>query len=459
MPFDNEIERAVKHLFANDRDKNKKKEELEDIIASVKTAVANIEYNFAKSESIVLSQDKKKRFVKQFKDLYSVENILCQCIKQMLDRALKVKYPNRNKSVRALFDVLTAVKQMSDFTIVRFDFKDYFNSVSAVYVFEKFIKPKLSDRFEIDIIGEFSKKTRFAYAGFCSSNVIAEIIAKHFDEYLKLAFIDKGIIFYERYIDDAVIIFNEHVEKSNCLDKLHETLESIFRDKSFDVLPKCKTKFNSNKFKYISRRNIGVNTVSFDYLGYEFWLNVKNTEIQIKYGITKEKRDKYNKRLSKLIMCYTDIHHKDYNNLELLRHRISVFSTRTVYRNKKFKSDVWKAKGFIRNYGELRYLLDTGLIEDETTIFLKTMIEEGFNSISLPLPYFMKGSKDTAGYNLFENMKINKTLLLVKHIGYDYYSLVKLCAQIGKKNTDKDGKKRGYGTLVRDYLIETKVGY
>ena len=55
MPFDNEIERAVKHLFANDRDKNKKKEELEDIIASVKTAVANIEYNFAKSESIVLS--------------------------------------------------------------------------------------------------------------------------------------------------------------------------------------------------------------------------------------------------------------------------------------------------------------------------------------------------------------------------------------------------------------------
>jgi hypothetical protein len=64
-----------------------------------------------------------------------------------------------------------------------------------------------------------------------------------------------------------------------------------------------------------------------------------------------------------------------------------------------------------------------------------------------------------SGYNLFDNMKRNKTLLLVKHIGYDYQALVKLCDSIGINGTDSKGVKRGYGTLVRDYLIKTKVGY
>ena len=63
------------------------------------------------------------------------------------------------------------------------------------------------------------------------------------------------------------------------------------------------------------------------------------------------------------------------------------------------------------------------------------------------------------GYNLFENMKRNKTILLVDNIGYDYSSLKNLCKQIDISDTDACGKKRGYGTLVRDYLIKVKVGY
>lgn len=69
---------------------------------------------------------------------------------------------------------------MSDFTIVKFDFKDYFNSVSSIYVFEKYLKYNILDRHEIDLIKAFAYSTKYAYAGLCTSNAIAEIIAGYF---------------------------------------------------------------------------------------------------------------------------------------------------------------------------------------------------------------------------------------------------------------------------------------
>ena len=459
MQFNDEIARAVKHQAAIDKNKRKTKEEIDDIISALNTKIKQKQYDFTKSEFIILNKNRKKRFVKQFKELYSAESVLCQCIKHILDKAFKVRYPNRNKSIRMLFGVLTAIKQMSDFTIVRFDFKDYFNSVSAIYVFEKFIRMKLSDRFETDLVYEFSKKTKYAYAGFCTSNVIAEIIAGEFDESLKIALINKGIIFYERYIDDAVIIFNDHIEECEILEVLQKVLESVFRDKSISVQQKCRTQLNNKKFSYISKRNMGNNTASFDYLGYEFWIEPQTKTTEIKYGITQSKRDKYNKRVDKFISCFLDQYHSDFNNIELLRHRIAAFTSRSVYQNKKFNSYIWKVKGLIANYGELRYLLHTKLIENRTRDFLENMVNEAFSRASITIPYFLKGSQGKAGYNLLENMRENKTLLLVKQIGYDDLSLIKLCAQIGINNTDKNGHKRGYGTLVREYLIKTKVGY
>lgn len=56
-------------------------------------------------------------------------------------------------------------------------------------------------------------------------------------------------------------------------------------------------------------------------------------------------------------------------------------------------------------------------------------------------------------------MKSNKTILLVDHIGYDYNALVNLCKQVEISNIDTNGRRRGYGTLVRDYLIKVRVGY
>lgn len=95
---------------------------------------------------------------------------------------------------------------MKNFTIVKFDFKDYFNSVSSIYTFEKYIKSNLSNRQEIDLLENFVYKTKYAYAGLPTSNAIAEIIAKEFDSIIRYTFSGKGLIFYERYIDDSILI-------------------------------------------------------------------------------------------------------------------------------------------------------------------------------------------------------------------------------------------------------------
>jgi hypothetical protein len=449
---------------AKDTLTSKTSEEIEEIISRVHDDVSAGRYDFSTCDSIVLNYGGKKRFVKEYKDIYSTESILCLCIKHILDRTFRVKYPNRNKAVRELFNVLTAVKQMGAFTIVKFDFKDYFNSISTPYVFEKYIRSQMSDRFEVSLICDFVNQTRYAYAGLGTSNVISEIIAKHFDDEIRKAFISKSVLFFERYIDDAILIFNENITTDEIQRVMNHSLELIYRDSTISVKPKCKTRFNVSKFFHVTKNGVTASPISFDYLGYEVFLRTTTgkkgkSDIDVKYGITQGKQDKYKERVSDFISLYTNPASLDYRNLEMLRHRLCAFTSRTVYQGSKYNSSVWKVKGFIANYGELRYLLDEGQVDVRTVNYLKTMLEDAFSVAGISLPYFLKGEQNRAGYSLFENMRRNKTLLFVERIGYDYNSLAEKCAQLGIKTFDKDEKKRGYGTMVREYLIKTKVGY
>ena len=464
MLHEKDIRRAVKQISAKNSLINKTDEEIHCIVKTVCIDISTRNYDFSKTDALSLNQGGKKRYIKQFADIYSTENVLCQCVKHILDKVFQVKYPNRNKTISELFSVLSTIKQMSDFTIIRFDFRNYFNSVSSPYVFEKYIKTKLMSRFEIDLVCDFVNKTKYAYAGLVTSNVIAEIAARHFDDIIRSAFRSRGVVFFERYIDDGVIILNEHTTEDECLQILSDAVEHIFKDNLVMSIPKCKTKLNNAKFKHITKKCLVNTPTVFDYLGYEFSLaksiNNKGKEvINLLYGITVSKQEKYKGRVRKLIRFYTDFDSPSYNNLELLRHRIAAFTTRTVYQGKKFRSDVWKVKGFISNYGELRYLLETDCINTDTINFLKNMIIETFTDEGVPLPAFLNNSTNKTGYNLYQNMRKNKTLLLVERIGYSYEALKGLCEKIGISHIYSNGKKRSYHNLAKKYLFEVMVGY
>lgn len=64
-------------------------------------------------------------------------------------------------------------------------------------------------------------------------------------------------------------------------------------------------------------------------------------------------------------------------------------------------------------------MLETDLIDGATKSFLKDLVTNAFTNAGFTtLPYFMSGSLGKSGYNLFENMKKNKTFLFVERIGY-----------------------------------------
>lgn len=466
-----EIEHVVKKLVAFDRISNISEQGQKDIIERVIQSLESGSYDFSSFVSLRLTQGAKKRDVKKYTEAYSNENILCHSIKRILDKVFKIRYPNRNKICAELFNTLRAVVNMKNFTIVKFDFKDYFNSVSSIYTFEKYIKSNLSNRQEIDLLENFVYKTKYAYAGLPTSNAIAEIIAKEFDSIIRYTFSGKGLIFYERYIDDSILILNNDIEKDEIDEILKHAINTVFKDrKSCEIC--CKTKLNNQKNIYITRKKISLlngnnKYSSVDFLGYEFYFYELEKKIKIKYGITKEKRDKYQKRLRRLISLYLEPKSPDYHDVELLRHRILAFSSRTVYMTKYLNSSVWKVKGFISNYGELRYLLNDSypsgeaFIEKDTEDFLKDSVRNIINQEfknKIP-PYFVKRLNENNPYNLYNNMKSNRTILLVNRIGFSYSSLVKLCKKIKIKDHDCSNKKRGYGNLVRDYLIKVKVGY
>lgn len=62
--------------------------------------------DFSRLESLVLTQDGHTRRVYRYSDMLAPENVICQCLKQLLDKVFRVRYPNRNKMVKTLFNTL-----------------------------------------------------------------------------------------------------------------------------------------------------------------------------------------------------------------------------------------------------------------------------------------------------------------------------------------------------------------
>jgi hypothetical protein len=449
--------RKIIEFFNTSLPISKQKNELE-INNTVQEIIAGYEekkYDFSSYESLTLKQKSKKRVVKQFKD-WSLEKTLCILLKRCLDREFKIKYPNRNDQLQILFEKMASIQNMKDFTIIRFDFLDFFNTISSEYVYLKFIKNSSLERFKKELLQNFVDGCKYCYAGINTSNVMAEIISQHFDQLVKQNFYDKGLIFYRRYVDDGVLIFNRFLSEDEGKYCLNMALKSTFYDTCISVSNSCNTSLNMapGKFTYITKRyldNAIGSKLIFGFLGYQFILSSDNKhKTIIKYGITNDKIQKYTKKIVKIANDY-----KIDNNIELLRHRLKAFSCRTVYRRKNYSAKIWKSKGFISNYNELRYYLN--MLDPSTEAFLKNGIKDALISAGVAIPYFLKGHTDKSPYSMYYNLNKNRTLLFEENerIGINMATLVKMCGQVGITST---GNKT-YNALLREYLIKIKVGH
>ena len=439
------------------RHEKKTEEALGVIVNDAIDAYKNQKFDFKSFVRLNLSQSGKHRQVIMYKP-FSPEELLCIFLKRMLDRKFHISYPNRNEYIRTLFDTTAALKDMSDYTIFKFDFSDFFNSVSSEYVYFKYIHRATLERYQDQLLLDFVHATQYTYAGLNTSNILCEIIAQDFDQCLIQRFSKHGIILYKRYIDDGIIILNRYVAQNDCLALVNDVIKEVFFSPLNFKFASCRTALNLSKVKHIAGKHLAVGgaVATFDFLGYEFELtkikvgNGKQEKTSFRYGITQAKIDKYTQKVENIVKEYATSPHKD---MELLRHRIKAFTHRSVYQINRYKSVIWKNKGFIANYCELRFRMNS--LTNATEDFLKNVVLKAFLNQGVPIPYFLKGNRNESIYNLYNNMQNYRTQLFVELIGINIETLEKMCKQIGIDV----GSEKGYDGLVRDYLIKVKVGH
>lgn len=333
----------------------KSEQAIKGIIDNAEKAYIDKTYDFKNYSTLQLRQGRDRRIVKMY-SRFSAEELLCIYLKRVLDKKYHISYPNRNTYIRSLFDTIYGLKDMSDYVIYKFDFSNFFNSVSSVFVYQKHIKEAGLERFQLELLRQFVESTEYAYAGLNTSNILCEIAAKAFDSLVAQKFKDAGLILYKRYVDDGIVIFNRYISEYDCCAIIQEAINEAFYEANLTCASSCKVTLNSSKTRYIARRDLVVGGVKvFDFLGYEFVLKAKsvgkNEKTEFQYGITQKKIEKYTKRINAIVKEYADSPQK---NMELLRHQIKAFTHRTVYRINRYKSVIWKSKGFLSNYGRRR---------------------------------------------------------------------------------------------------------
>ena len=404
-------------------------------------------YDFSKYTKDVFTKQGKRRTVYSYTRL-STEDILCQYLKKQLDSAFHVKYASRSRIMNILFNVLPVVKDMNDFVIIRADFKSFFDSVLVKHVYNRYIHDSLLKRYDKDLIELYANEFKYCYAGLCLSNGMTEIVCRDFDERIKARLSQYGVFFYERYVDDILLIMNKYISKDKLLELMDLTIKEVFGDSP------VKLATSPGKFSYIAKRKMIANSSEvISFLVYEFELqsvmNGSKNEITFKYGITEKKRRKYSGIIERAIIQYSKDH-----NLELLRQRIKIYSSRVVIgRTIGSRTFDWLTKGVVANYNELQHHMDA--LRQDTSDFLKNLYFQLMRKHGVAIPYFMKQSvREDSIYNILSTMKRNRSIIFQENIGVSRSSLLKWIRKMDPLYSDCG---KDYYRIVINYLELIKI--
>lgn len=393
-------------------------------------------YNFE-----LFTQQNKKRKIYSYNRL-SVENVLCHYLKKQMDRIFDIQYASRSKIMNRLFNTLPVIKNMNDFVIIRADFKSFFDSILTEYVYEKYIRQSLMRRGDKEILENYIKNFKYCYAGLCLSNGFAEVICRDFDNHIMARLEKYGIFFYERYVDDMLIMTNSFVSESKFLEIIDETIAEVFGRSP------VKINMGTGKFSYTTKRNL-LQSNRFDFLGYDFNMKYDYKKINFEYGIAEKKIKKYTNIIEKAFLEY-----RKTGDVEKLRHRLKLYSSRVVIARSLESSNFdWLTKGVVANYNELRYRMNE--LSEDTEKFLRTLYFHLLKKYDCKRPYFLTNRDDENSiYNMYSSMLRNRTLVFEKNIGISQDTIVEWIKKIEPTYLPLG---KDYYRIVLDYLSFVKI--
>ena len=381
------------------------------------------------------------RLITQYNEL-STESIILLHLKYQLRRAFNIQFPNRNKMIDELFNQIRICSSLSDFTIVKFDLKKYFYSISTEYIYDSYIKNSSMIREDKDLLHNLCQNNKYCVAGVPVFNYFVELASQDLDLKIQSLMSKFGLVFYKRYVDDGIIIFNQCISKKRVRQLLNTSIEAIFNNKqSFN-----KVGINENKFKVINRRYLNEDRAYFSFLGYEFYID-ENYRIEI--GITNNKRQKYQEKINKLIR---NLYRPGDREAEArTRHLIKAHCSRVVYFAPSTKhGGVWVSKGIIANYNKFADY-PVKAIHCDTKKFFKDIYFNAFKNCKQKPPHYLKNKR----YSLYEGITSNRALIFNEMIGVSRAALNKYLEQTGGVSS----LSKDYNYLLKDYLIHIKIGY
>ena len=196
--------------------------------------------------------------------------------------------PNRNAIIKSLIQFLSQGNiycNQSDLTatpqkfyIIKSDIKNFFPSINKHKLYKKLVKSSLLKDYSIEIIKKFIFNGSISGIplGMPFSNALSEVYLEDFDDAIRREF---APIFYVRYVDDILMI--KSYPKSMTIDKDSE------KNLLFSLLKQIDLSANKSKTE-IYEYTPSIETLNFEYLGYDF--NISDQKVHI--DISKKKYDK-----------------------------------------------------------------------------------------------------------------------------------------------------------------------
>ena len=430
------IRRIVRRL-----DYKLSEEEIENTTNDYMLKINTNNFAFSIYNRKIFTQGNKRRLILSY-DKMSIENVLCHYLKKRLDDVFIIKYASRSKIINFLFNTLPIVKDLNDFVIIRADFKSFFDSVYTKHVYDKYIEKSLLSRRDKELLEQYIANFQYCYAGMCLSNGMTEIVCRDFDRHIRAKLEKYGVVLYERYVDDILLILNSYIARDKFLKVVEDVVQEVFEQ--------CPIKLNltNNKFSYIAKRSI-LPSQKFNFLGYEFFVNFQNNKFMFKYGITEKKRNKYLNIIEQAFLEF-----KNSGNEELFRQRIKIYTSRIVVARSLGENNFeWLTKGVTANYNELRFHMQE--LECDTKDFLKNAYFDLINKHNIGCPYFLKNSdNESSVYNLYSTLERNRSIIFERNIGVKRKDLISWIKKIEPSYSDLN---KNYYQVVIEYLELLKV--
>ena len=347
--------------------------------------------------------------------------------------------PNRNAIIKSLIQFLsqgsiycnqsnlTATPQ--NFYVIKSDIKNFFPSINKHKLYKKLVKSSLLKDPSMDIIKKFIFNSDISGVplGMPFSNALSEVYLEEFDDAIRREF---SPIFYVRYVDDILII--KSYPKSMTIDKNSE------KNLLFSLLEQIDLSANESKTD-IYEYTPSVNTLNFEYLGYNF--NISDKKLHI--DISKKKYDKkVLNRLTRYFKYYKSSAHTD-EDFWILYYRIKnliygVTSSGEKGTDHKLKFGIGFSYKFINSEDRLKDLL-------KTFHYFRTKYSNNFTSEQTARLFSLITVDSSVNGRIILNQfsEIDDILLLLnKRVTYTKYSIIKLeeiaqkigCPSIARSN-------------------------